>query len=314
MEEKVARKKDTYRPAFCSSQFYSDHLQRFEAIHRHIEHLTVKDQLTIWVIACSCLRRPQNWYAGLNKQLTSQFVETPISISKLFSQIQIDWPRKLDPHISLNQFCQTVRISPLPEAAMNALYHFYSGQYPLEILCYEPDPLELLQFQIQGKRILTFNPNFREWPTLKYGERDPLSFWLHDLIHAEHFFSDPQNRQGQVGFYRFIHEILSHKILDAILLNDEFNKSFCYLISDMNSHPIHLIKTLKALLDIHASSKVSSAIWDRIGSLPSIANHREIQIALGQVNKELFTTHDAMKLTTFFNQPFDLDHHHILFS
>jgi hypothetical protein len=223
------------------------------------------------------------------------------------------WPQKLNSEITLNQFAQTVRLIPLPHAASNALYHFYRGQYPLEILCYEPEPLELLKLQIAGKRILTFNPHFQEWPHQKYGERDPLSFWLHDLIHAEHFFSDPQNRQGQIGFYRLLYEILSHKILDTILLNSEFNKSFSYLMSDMNAHPLHLIKTLRAYLKIH-SHVDSEYLWDAIIALPSMKNHPQVQIALKQVNKEFFTHDDAVTLTNYFNRAFDLDHHHLLFS
>lgn len=309
MRPQVARKKDSYRPAFCDSQFYLNHLSHFKLIHQRVSHLPLIEQITIWVIACSCLRRPDSWYSGLQNIPSTQ--ADPHSnhffLQNLFTELKLAWPPKLSPQISIYEFCKTVRINPLPQAATRALYFFYVGHYPLEILCYEPRPLELLQFQIRGKRILTFNSNFQIWPTLKYGERDPLSFWLHDLIHAEHFFSDPINRQGQVGFYRFIQEILEHKILDSILLNADFNEAFSYLISDMNSHPIHLIKTFKALIDIHEKGLSTESLWQKVINLRSIENQPHIQIALNKVNKALFSTSDAVELTTFFNRTFHLD-------
>ena len=316
MREKVPRKKDTYRPAFCDSQFYLSHIDKFKIIEGNVSNLQLIEQVTIWVIACACLRRPESWYSGrhsLIDEARPTYSKTDFFMFDLFKKLDISWPKKLDPSIDLHQFTRTVRIIPLPHAATNALYHFYLGQYPLEILCYEPEPLELLKLQIEGKRILTFNPHFEDWPYQKYGERDPLSFWLHDLIHADHFFSDPQNRQGQIGFYRLIHEILSHKILDTILLNNEFNKSFSYLMSDMNAHPLHLIKTLRAYLKVH-SELDSEYLWEAIIALPPMKNHPKIQIALKQVNKELFTHNDAVILTNYFNRSFDLDHHHLLFS
>lgn len=309
MREKLARKKDTYRPAFCDSQFYLSNIEKFKITQQKVKHLHLLEQVTIWVLTCTCLRRPDSWFSGMQDLKSTgehTYSKNDFSMFELFQTLNLSWPQKLDRDISLHQFTRTVRITPLPHAAANALYHFYLGQYPIEILCYEPEPLELLKLQIEGKRILTFNPNVEEWPHLKYGERDPLSFWLHDLIHAEHFFSDPQDRQGQIGFYRLIHEILTHKILDTILLNDEFNKSFSYLMSDMNAHPLHLVKTLRAYLKIH-SGLDSEHLWDSIIKLPSINNHPKIQIALKQVNKELFTIDDAVTLTNFLNQTIDLD-------
>lgn len=309
MREKVTRKKDTYRPAFCDSQFYLSNIEKFKIIEQKVKHLHILEQVTIWVLVCTCLRRPDSWFSGmqdLNIEAPHTYSKNDFSMHTLFQGLGLAWPQKLDREITLHEFARTVRIIPLPHAAANALYHFYLGQYPIEVLCYEPEPLELLQFQIQGKRILTFNPNIEEWPQLKYGERDPLSFWLHDLIHAEHFFSDPQDRAGQIGFYRLIHEILTYKILDTILLNDEFNKAFSYLMSDMNAHPLHLVKTLRAYLKIHSGSD-SEHLWDSIISLPSINKHPEIQIAFKQVNKPLFTSDDAVTLTHFLNRTFDLD-------
>lgn len=313
MIESVVRKKDTYRPAFCPPQFYHDHQSQFKIIQNEISDLNTIEQFAVWVITCSCLRRPKTWYAGLRNQLTPQ--ASPFSIYELFKKISIRWPAQLPQNISLENFCARVNIASLPLSAMNALYHFYSKNYPLEILCYEPDPLELLQIQIQGKRIITFEHDFQKWPYLIYGEpgptaRDPLSFWLHDLIHAEHFFSHPENRRGQIGFYKFISEIIYYKILEPLLLSSEqnstFQNDFHYLISDMNSHPVHLIKTLNAHITIHGKAiSKGNDIWERVISAPIIsANDKEnlIRDTLRRVNTDSFTTEDALTLTAFLEQ------------
>lgn len=307
MIQTVARKKDIYRPAFCSSQFYQNHLHQFSLIHHHIQHLELFKQITVWILACSCLRRPQTWYAG--NRTTALFSEssrdfTPFLLYQLFIELSLSWPSQLSPTITLEEFCATVRIAPLPLSALNGLYHFYSGSYQLQILNYEPQPLELLQLQMTGKRVLTFENDFKKWPTLKYGERDVLSFWLHDLIHAEHFLSHPQNHRGQIGFYRLVYEIICHKILDPILLNPEFNAAFCYLISDMNSHPVHLIKTLKAHIQIHEKSHFGEIyqknLWERVINMPVIYSNKNIYDIFSRLNTCNFVDSDALKLTSFF--------------
>lgn len=307
MRSKSNSKKDTYRPQFCDAEFYLSHVAQFEIIQQKIKSLPVKAQVTLWIISCLCLRRPNSWYSGRQNLAESNFQSNiHFSMNDFFQDLGLTWPKKLNPDIGIEEFVRTVRLNPLPAAAANALYFFYIEQYPIEILCYEPKPLELLKLQIDGKRVLTFDPDFTKWPHLKYGQRDPLSFWIHDLIHAEHFFSDPQNQAGQIGFYRLLHDIITSQILDVTLLNTEFFKSFSYLMSDMNAHPLHLIKTLRAYLKLHAG-EASESLWDSILSLPSICQYPEIQSAFKRVNLPIFRLDDAMTLTNFLNRSFDLD-------
>lgn len=309
--EKVARRKDIYRPHFCEGTFYQNHLSDFSKINHAIQHLNLKQQMTIWIICCSCLRRPTTWFSGRQALQSLPDDAGPTYLYNLFQELKIAWPKSLPADISVYEFCRTVRISPLPKAAQSALYYFYTDKYPLEILPFEPEPLELLKLQIKGKRVLTFEANYSLWPTLKYGERDVLSFWLHDLIHAEHFLSDSKKLRGQIGFYFFVYEIMNQKLLEPLLVSHEFYRDFSYLISDMNSHPVHLIKTLKALICIYnqiheTTDNAENIVWKRIMQLPILSSNSEMQQIFEKLNTSNFTDIHAIKLTDFFQQ--DLYH------
>ncbi len=266
-------RKDRFRPHFCDSQFYHQHQSNFEIIKSEIISFDQITQITIWTISLCCLRRPRSWFNGYSPEPVikiEEILSNQFSIYNLFQKINISWPKKIPQNIELNNFLKAVRIVPLPEIVHLAFLKFFQNKYPLEILCYEPTSKQLLQFQIEGRRVLTFNNDFLSWPTLRYGERDPLSFWIHDLIHAEHFFSDTEKQLGQINFYRLCQEILKYKLLDDLHLSPEFVDAFSYLISDMNSHPVHLIKTLKAIINIHQNklAQPDLLIWKKILNLP----------------------------------------------
>ncbi len=309
--------RDKYKPHFCSKEFYLHHQNEFQTIARFTEDIPTHFRVIVWTIALACLRRKHDWYGGQTPCENSELaypIKNFIFLYDLFCKLQIYWPEKIDPAISLVDFLYLVRIKPLPKAALSGMYRFLTGQYPLVILDYEPNSYEVLHFQTQNQWILTFDSDFKRWPDLMYGNRDPLSFWLHDFIHAEHFFSDPNKRQAQVGFYRFTQDIISSKILDQFLLNYDFYSNFSYLISDMNSHPVHLLQTLRAHVE---QQNLENAIWSKIAALaakqverqicrsttqnPSASyNNMQIYEALSKVNTPLFSVIDAEILTDFF--------------
>ena len=110
---------------------------------------------------------------------------------------------------------------------------------------------------------------FNKIDELIMNERDPLSFLLHDLVHAYKMFHSRCLLQSQVGFYRSILKLNKNskfKIwLDNLKSNNkEFAESFDYLISDMNSHAKHLFFYFKTILinAIKAEFKI-----ERIGGM-----------------------------------------------
>ncbi len=284
--------KDKFKPTFCGKEFYIDHQNDFTIIQKNIHNLSQKNSVIIWTIALCCLRRKHDWFAGLRKNARTchtQNKNNPLdfSIYALFKDLNISWPQKLDRLITFESFISNIKIKAVPESAISGLFHFYTDDYNLSVLNYEPKPFEILKYQLSNQRVLTFENDYTQWPEKKYGERDVLSFLLHDFIHAEHFFSDPIKRDGQLNFYFFIEKILCHKILDQLLLNTQFLKQFSYLISDMNSHVLHLIKTLKAIID---EQNDSDDCWFKIGQM---STSDELTAALGRINSVAFSDADT---------------------
>ncbi|MFN3455137.1 MAG: hypothetical protein ACK41T_09285 [Pseudobdellovibrio sp.] len=287
----LKKEKDSFTPLFCKREFYLRHQNIFYLTDSHLNklNLSTHSRIIIWIIVLTCLRRPQDWFGGFKTHFahgdSSLKNYENLNLHDLFLKVGIKWPQKINPLISLTDFITQIKIKPLPDVAHRALYGIHTKKYPTHILDYEPSPLELLKIQCEGYRIITFESDYTKWPDKLYGARDPLSFWLHDCIHAEHFFADNENLISQIGFYKLIYFILEQKLIDPKAFVSDFESAFNYLISDMNSHPLHLIKTLKALIDIHLKPN-SEAIWDNIINSTIVATH--YKEAMRNVNTSYF--------------------------
>lgn len=124
-----------------------------------------------------------------------------------------------------------------------SLIQWHLGHYPL-ILCFHvPTPYEILETQARGQRVVTAFNTVENWKKT-WGHHDAWNFIAHDLIHADHFFENQENRNGQIQFYKTILKNWNDSKIQDLKSNPDFE----YLISDMNSHPMHMIETLKSLL------------------------------------------------------------------
>ena len=302
---KTRKGKDSFKPLFCKIEFYQNNTHNFETINSFISsetHLSTQQKIILWIVLLSLLRRPHDWFGGITAQKrlsTENFIKNEKNLSttrqdfsffEITQKCQIEWPQKLDNSISFFDFINIIKIKPLPEIALQSLVNIFTHAYPIEVLNYEPSPFELLEIQTQSYRIITFDPDFTKWSETLYGHRDPLSFWLHDCIHAEHFFSHPEQMQMQIGFYRFVHKALKSDFLASCQLSQEFNSAFNYLISDMNTHPLHLLKTFKAILDIHLKEGACD-VWTQ-AILANTNNKRQIE-ALRNINTAYFSSEDC---------------------
>lgn len=290
--------KDTFKPLFCAPSFYTDYQDCFRIIDESVVnlHWDKTSEVILWTTLLSMLRRKSDWFQGVGSTLP-QGVPVTIpprifgyEIYELTQKLNIDWPKKLAKDISLAEFLRTVRIKPLPAVAQKAMYFIFIKKYPITVLDYEPVPKELLQIQCEGRRIISFKNDYANWPTQKFGTRDPLSFWLHDCIHAEHFFSQPENFVSQLGFYKFVADAHEARCWPELTDNQGFESDFSYLISDMNSHPLHLFKTLKAITDIHFKAE-SVSIWDRV--IATSQGSTEELNALRKLNTTYFVEYDC---------------------
>ena len=262
--------KDRYRKVFCDQEFYICNQPLIKMWKTRFRNLTNVEKVQAWVIALSCLRRPDDWYGGKRLQTflgDTQNYRHSLNIAQLFSGTPVRIPPKLDSETNLTDFINVCKIKAVPESCNRSLSFIANNYYPLLISEIIPTPKELLQLQISGKRVITLNEDCELWPTNYYSGRDFLGFIMHDLIHADHFFLDPEHRDGQLGFFRFIEKILEDKMLNELLFLESFKTGFEYIISDMNSHPVHLFQTLHALLFTEnlneATSKAGWESWVR---------------------------------------------------
>lgn len=110
-----------------------------------------------------------------------------------------------------------------------------------------PSSIEMLSLQSNGSRYITIDFESASNGNFIDDKRDAFEFVLHDLEHAYCFFKKEYDYERQIDFFSSIQR--NYHMLKPILNeSDEFRKDFEYCISDMNSHPEHLIQYLKAIL------------------------------------------------------------------
>jgi hypothetical protein len=70
-----------------------------------------------------------------------------------------------------------------------------------------------------------------------------LEFLLHDLEHAHKYFGDPLLERGQRRFF----QMLRDRLKTWPPFDSQFQDDLDYVRADMNSHPLHMLKYLKAI-------------------------------------------------------------------
>ncbi|MFP5457661.1 MAG: hypothetical protein ACLGG7_02910 [Bacteriovoracia bacterium] len=202
----------------------------------------------LWCLTYLRTRHPHGWWGAHRRdRLTS--IDWPVELAQLpsFSWSE-DERRMLERYPTLGELLNHRAFRATPEPVHRALLHWHAGSYPLVLMDRIPSVAEVLAQQIDGRRCVTLFHQEKQLGKLILGERDPLSFAYHDLIHADHFFHHNSMRQGQVGFYRQIHKLHSDGVLDHWLKFENFPGQLEYLMADMNAHPLHLWKCFKAIL------------------------------------------------------------------
>lgn len=204
----------------------------------------------LWAISYLRIRHPFGWWGAHRKD----FVHDHKFTKSLLDYPYFDWTTKerelFDTYQSLGSFLnhRALRATPLP--VHRALLAWSNGDYPLVLMDRIPSVSEVLEQQIQGRRCVTLFYQLSRLSQLVLGERDPLGFGFHDLIHADHFFHANSNRQGQIGFYRIVHKLFHADYLAKWLAVEGFEGRLEYLMADMNSHPLHLWKCFRAICDV----------------------------------------------------------------
>ncbi len=202
-------------------------------------NLSAPDFTAAYVITYLSHRFPTTW-PGATRELQRvpgiPWRELPFSFEEKVE-------RRLKGLETLPEILANFALRSTPLAVNRALLNWHQGRYPLELMFRIPRPQEVLRQQTQGRRCVTAITDARVSSYI-LGERDALSFTMHDLIHADHFYFDNHCYEGQLGFYGLMERTLGYFDLS----HEKFAAEFEYVISDMNAYAIHLLKCLKSAM------------------------------------------------------------------
>jgi hypothetical protein len=201
--------------------------------------LTQTDFLACYLLTYLSQRFPGSWL-GSKK---SGIKVAGISWRELPFQFEKNILNRLEDVNSIYDIFSGFALKSTPLAVNRAVLEWNAGNYGLELLFRVPMPREVLNQQKIGRRCVTAILDTR-LSTFILGERDGLSFTMHDLIHADHFYHHNECYQGQLAFYGLLDKTFSYFNLS----NEAFAKEFEYVISDMNAYAIHLLKCLKSAM------------------------------------------------------------------
>lgn len=131
------------------------------------------------------------------------------------------------------------------EDSQLGLLEWLTGRYPLEGRLDIPSPREMLDIQCQGRRIATLllRPEQQNTPIGRHA--GAYEFLLHDLEHAHKFFGG--EFKGQVRFFNLLRIAWERGHFQIFADDGKFQGELDYLMADMNSHPVHMLKYLKAI-------------------------------------------------------------------
>ena len=233
-------------------------LEKFIALWRQ-KRLTDAEITGVYIFIFAFLRRPKDFLGGVHQQAIDSFVlPQPISGQEVIRLIKEELPpdlasaKSLDRLNNQNPFLENFcRLSwrSIPLSVSQSLMAWQSGRYPLHLLTTVPSPKDVLHMQAQGLRCVSMLHQKNEIQNFVEEGRDVFGFIVHDLIHADHFFADPHKAQAQILFSQKLVQVLEFPQIQMMITKDPvFESEFHYLMSDMNSVPLHLLKTLKAIL------------------------------------------------------------------
>lgn len=215
--------------------------------------MTPQDIVSYYIICYLDQRYPNQLFENFSR-LTTVKVK-----SKLLSDLNFQ-PRNKNTLTRLKKIgaetlfdvVNMLNLHSIPMTARHTLVNWYLEKFDLKLFINQiPSSKEVLRLQAQEKRCVSLIAD--KIDCLVLDERDPLSFLIHDLVHAYKMFSNEYLKKGQVGFYKALLKLFCNEttkeFLDNFCSNDEvFKEDLDYLISDMNSHPRHLFYYLKAIL------------------------------------------------------------------
>lgn len=254
------------------------------------------DLTTLYLLLFLRIKHPINWLQKKSHQKVDANCGTDLLtiIPETFKLT--NWEKeKLKGMSTFDLFC-LFNLKGIPESINRTMRNWFLGLWKIEMLEYIPNSRELLKLQVKNTRCITLITGLDKIDELVLGARDPLSFALHDLMHADQFFNQNDSLKGQLGFYQLVDKIYDQPLLRSLLKsNKEFKKEFEYVVSDMNAYVIHLFKCLKSTF---YRTEVGSELFNLLLSWWNM-NEAQKNASL-KLNTPEFSLDDEMILKTFF--------------
>lgn len=206
------------------------------------QKITDAEMAGLYLITYVRQRHPHHWISGKLNLTHPQLNSIKLSTYFNFSPQE---KKKINEQMSLSEFLSIYSLRSVPKAVNVMMIEWIKGLTGLILLEDVPLPKVVLKQQQQGKRCATMITDHKKLGTYILGERDPLGFLIHDLQHAERFFSHKNTQRGQMGFYHFIETFLELDEIKVMMKEDaQFCQEFEYAMSDMNAYCVHLLKYL----------------------------------------------------------------------
>jgi hypothetical protein len=257
--------------------------------------LSATDFTTLYMLLFLRIKHPQNWLQ--KKALTNEerLGSNLLSIIPKSFQLTIWELEKLRDITTYDLFFQ-FNLKGIPLSINRTMINWYENKWSIEMLHRIPSSKELLALQVNNTRCITVVTESKKIDELVFGTRDPLSFVLHDLMHADQFFSQANSQKGQLGFYRLLYANYDRPLLKNLLKSDtEFKKEFEYVASDMNAYVIHLFKCLKSsIYRTSSNAEFFSELLNWWGM------NAEEKLASYHLNTTEFSSSDELILKRFF--------------
>jgi hypothetical protein len=236
-------------------------------LHAH-ESKSISDAefCALYILTILNYRFPHHWLGAKRSPIQSEH-NLPFPISNL-ENLGFEFTENIQKRLSqiktLGDIFNNYSLKSTPQAVNRALLQWSTGLYGLVLMFRIPSAAEVLNQQKHAKRCVTVLWEKKRTENYILGERDALSFTMHDLIHADHFFFHNECFEGQLGFYGLLDFCMKRGDFNELMSNDKFYGEFEYLISDMNAYAIHLMKCLKsALIFYHAEKDLFFNKWIR---------------------------------------------------
>jgi hypothetical protein len=267
-------------------------LYQFEALKN--KELSPMDFTTLYLLLFLRIRSPKNYLQQKSKQ--SSLHSLPKLLDIIPNEFELtDWEKTKLENISGLELFLNFSLKGFPLSINRSMINWYEKKWDIVLWSKIPSAKELLFMQVENKRVLTLIQMPDKLFTHILGKRDPLSFALHDLMHADHFFNNEESVKGQLGFYHLVSKIYDDVDLSALCeKNKLFKEEFDYVVSDMNAYIIHMLKSFKSCFSRANEDFLFLNLIDKL----NIENH--IKNLLIKINNEDLTIDEELALKLFF--------------